>query len=145
MDRLEVLGAEAILGMRDAGEGAWRELLGLVRPLLDELTSAPLAAIALQLNTRATLVHQGTEPLRLDLSDLAMRANQRRDGLSEATWSAPPADYGEVVATPGWRLELPFEHGFEVRSSDRVTADVTFAAHDGNELLPVSLLRVLSP
>jgi hypothetical protein len=140
VDRFEVQGAEAILGMRDAGEGAWRELIGLVRPLLDELTSAPLAAIALHLDAGATLVHQGTEPLRLDLSDLAMRANQRREGLSEATWSAPRAvEYGEVVATPEWRLELPFEHGFEVRSGDRVTADVTFAAHDGKELIPVSL------
>ena len=44
-----------------------------------------------------------------------------------------------MVATPGWRLELPFEHGFKVRAGDRVTANVTFAAHDGKELVPVSL------
>ena len=89
VDRFEVSGAEALLGMRDPGEGAWQELIGLVRPLLDELTRTPLAAIALQLDGGAALVHLGTEPLRLDLSDLAVRANQRRESLSEASWSAP--------------------------------------------------------
>jgi hypothetical protein len=139
VDRFEVDGAEATLGMRDAGEGAWQELIALVRPLLDELTRAPRAAIALQLDGGATLVHQGTEPLRLDLSELAVHAHQRGESRSEGTWSAPRADHGEVVAQPGWRLELPFEHGFEVRSGDRITADVTFAAHDGEHLIPVSL------
>jgi hypothetical protein len=77
--------------------------------------------------------------LRLDLSDLAVHATQRRESVSEATWSAPPAEHGEIVAKPGWRLQLPFEHGFELRSGDRVTANVTFAADDGEHLIPVSL------
>jgi hypothetical protein len=44
-----------------------------------------------------------------------------------------------VVAEPGWKLELPFEHGFDVQPGDRVTADVTFAAHDADRVVPVGL------
>jgi hypothetical protein len=140
VDRFEVDGADATLGVRDAGDGAWQALAGLVRPLLGELTRTPVAAIALQVDRGATLVHQGTEPLRLDLSTLAVRADQWRDDQLEATWmSTPKATSGEVVAESGWRLDVPFEHGFDLRPGDRVTANVTFAAHDGAQLIPVSL------
>jgi hypothetical protein len=142
VDRFDVDGINATLGIHHHGEGAWKDLVAQVRPLLRELTASPLAAIALELaDGGAQLVHQGTEPLTLDLSTLTVRADHWRDGHSLARWTAPsPATaQGEVVAEPGWKLDLPFEHGFDVRPGDRVTADVTFAARDGDRLVPVGL------
>jgi len=139
VDTIDVDGVSAKLGIHHGGEGAWQELVALVRPLLRELTSSPLAAIALEVNGGAKLVHQGTEPITLDLASLTVRADHWRDGQSLGRWTAPAAAHGEVVAEPGWKLELPFEHGFDVQPGDRVTADVTFAAHDADRLVPVGL------
>ena len=141
VDRFDVDGVNATLGIHHPGEGTWQDLAALVRPLLRELTDSPLAAIALELNGGATLVHQGTQPLTLDLSSLAVRADQWRDGQSLARWTAPSpgSGKGEVIAKPGWKLNVPFEHGFDVQPGDRVTADVTFAARDGDRLIPVGL------
>jgi hypothetical protein len=140
VDRLEADGASAALGIHDPGEGAWKGLIEVLRPLLGELTASPRAAIALEVDGGARLVHQGTEPLTLDLSGLTVRATHWRDGDSQARWTAPQSTgQGEEVVRPGWRLALPFEHGFDVRRGDRVAAEVTFAAHDGEQLVPVSL------
>jgi hypothetical protein len=142
VDKFEVDGVNATLGIHHQGEGAWQDLAALVRPLLRELTASPLAAIALEVDGGAKLVHQGTEPLTLDLSTLTVRADHWRDSQSLARWTAPSPSattHGEVVAKPGWKLQLPFEHGFDVQPGDRVTADVTFTAHDGNRLIPVGL------
>jgi hypothetical protein len=139
VDVFDVDGASATLGIHDPGEGAWKDLAGLVRPLLGELTASPLAAIALEVDNGATLVHVGTEPLTVDLSTRAIQAVHWRDGQSEARWTASETGPGEVVASPGWRLALPVEHGFKLRAGDRLTVQVTFAAHDGERLIPVSL------
>jgi hypothetical protein len=142
VDTFDVDGVTAKLGIHNPGEGAWKDLAQLVRPLLRELTASPLAAIALEVDGGAKLVHQGTEPLTLDLSALAVRADHWRDGQSLTRWtpsSSPAAVQGEVAAQPGWNLELPFEHGFDMQPGDRVTVDVTFAAHDGERLIPVGL------
>jgi len=142
VDRFDVDGVNATLGIHHPGEDAWKDLAALVRPLLRELTSSPLAAIALEIvDGGPKLVHQGTEPLTLDLSTLTVRADHRRAGQSLARWTAPsPATaQGEVVAKPGWKLDLPLEHGFDLKPGDRVTADVTFVAHNGDRLIPVGL------
>ena len=141
VDRLEVDGSTATLGIHEGGEGPWKVLVDLVRPLLGELTYAARAAIAVdvEVDGGATLVHRGTDRLRLDLSRLAVRAFHWRDGQSEGAWTADAVDRGEVDAGPEWTLELPFDHGFDVKAGDRVTASVSFAAHDGERFIPVGL------
>jgi len=139
VDRFGADGAGATLGIHDRGEGAWEVLAGLVRPLLKKLTASPVAAIALQVDDGATLVHQGTEPLRLDLSRLAVRADHWRGSDSAGRWTSPETDEGDVVASPGWQLSLPFEHGLDLRASDRLSVHVSFAAYDRDQLIPVSL------
>lgn len=139
VDRFEVDGASATLGIHDPGEGAWEAFASLVRPLLGELTASPLAAIALDVTAGPALLHQGSEPLTLDLSHLTVRIVHWRDGQSEGRWTAPETDAGEVAAGQGWRLRLPFEHGFALEAGDRLTVQATFAAFDGERLVPVSL------
>jgi hypothetical protein len=130
LETIEVQGARAELG--GDTEGAWAPLVARLHRLLDELTAAPLAAIALEVDQggrRARLVHRGSDPLRLDLSGLASRAvlwgpnwwllQDWRSGTGEdgragaAGGAGAGAGAGAVEAGPSWSLELPFAHGFE--------------------------------
>ena len=138
-DRIEVDGVEATLGLHDQGDGAWKELLGRLRPLLGELTYSPRAAIKLEVGDDAVLVGQGPEALKIDLSRLSVRADHWRDGESLGSWEASDQDLGAVETGPGWQLRLPFEHGFDVGPGDRLIVRVGFAAYDGDELVPVGL------
>ena len=135
IETVEVQGARAELG-GDA-DGAWTPLVARLHRLLDELTTAPLAAIALEVDRggrRARLVHRGGERLRLDLSGLSSRAVLWGPNwwLLE-DWRSGAEDHGEaggarsgagpgaggtgaggtVEAGPSWSMELPFAHGFE--------------------------------
>jgi hypothetical protein len=143
VDRLQVNGASATLGIHDNGDGAWAALIRLVRQLLVELTGAPDAAIALEGDADggdAALVHQGSNPLRVDLSNLSVRAVHWRGSDSLDTWTTDvPSSTEEVVAESGWRLALPLDPGFDARSGDRVVVRATFAAHDGEHMVPVSV------
>jgi len=140
VDWLAVDDATAVLGIHDAGDGAWAALADLMRPLLADLTRSPVAAIALELDGGARLAHRGTESIEIDLSDLVVRAVHWRDGQSEARWTAPRGAEGVVGAGPGWSLAVPLEHGFDLEAGDRVTVSATFAARDGDEMVPVGLL-----
>jgi hypothetical protein len=139
VDRFEVDGVTATLGIHDPGDGAWESFAAMVRPLLGELTASPLAAIALDVTDGPALLHQGSGPLTLDLSHLAVRIVHWCEGESQGRWTAPETDRGEVVAGPGWRLPLPSEHGFALEAGDRLTVQATFGAFDGDRLVPVSL------
>ncbi len=140
VDRLGVDGVTATLGMRDGGEGPWAELAALLRPLLKELTSSPLAAIALDAGSDgAALVHAGDETIGLDLRALNLEATLWRDGDSAAHWSAPDHDLGEQEAGPGWRFQLPFDHGFEVTTGDRIAVSVSFELRDGERVVGAKL------
>lgn len=139
VDQFEVDGARATLGIHDPGEGAWEAFAALVRPQLTKLTASPLAAIALDVSGNPALVHHGREPLTLDLSDLKVRIVHWRDGQSVGRWTGTETDKDDVAAGPGWRLPLPFEHGFILEAGDRLSVQTTFAAFDGDRLVPVSL------
>jgi hypothetical protein len=139
VDVIEVDGANGTLGLHDGGEGAWAVLAALARPLLGTLTAQPLAAVALDLEGGAALTHLGAAALRLDLSALAVRVDQWRDGEFQHRWTAAPGDLGVVEAGPGWRLALPFDHGFALGPADRLLVHASFAAHDGSRLVPVGL------
>jgi hypothetical protein len=140
VDHIAVDGAEATLGMRDPAEGAWAKLAALLRPLLDELTASPAAAIALELGAGARLVQRGTDTLGLDLSQLTVEAVHWREGSAEGEWSAPTVDGGQVSAGPGWTLDLPFAHGFDLRPGDRTAVAATFAILRDGRPVPVRLV-----
>lgn len=139
IDRIRVDDAEATLGMRHAAEGPWGELAGLLRPMLSTLTSSPLAAIALEVTDGARLVHCGEDELKVELSELVLEAVQRRGDDTVARWEAGPVGSGKVAAGPGWRKDLPFDHGFDLQDGDRVAVLVTFEVRVGNRWSPVSL------
>jgi hypothetical protein len=139
IDRLQVGAAEATLGMREPAEGAWATLAALLRPLLADLTSSPRAAIALEVDDGARLVHRGHEELKVDLSDLALEAVQWRGDDAEARWAAQPPSEGKEVLGPGWTKELPLDHGFELQDGDRLSVAVTFRVRSGKRWVPVSL------
>lgn len=139
IEQVEVDGARAEMGGGSQLQGAWAALVARLHRLLDELTDQPLAAVRLQVDQggrRASLVHRGTQPLRLDLSKLSARAvlwgpdwwllEDWRSGpiVAPADGGAAVAGGGDaarggapvaepVVAGPGWSLELPFAHGFQ--------------------------------
>jgi hypothetical protein len=141
VDRLQVNDMSATLGIHENGDGAWAALIQLVRQLLVELTGAPAAAIALEADgANAALVHRGSNPLRLDLSSLAVRAVHWRGSESQGVWTTQlPASTDEVVAESGWRLALSLDTGFESQPGDRVVVRATFAAYDGERMVPVSV------
>jgi hypothetical protein len=135
VDTLTADGVSATLGIFDPGEGVWKDLAALVRPLLHELTAFPVAAV----DGGARLEHIGTEALTVDLADLDVQATQWRASESVGRWKAKRKRYGEVVASSGWQFELPIEHRFKLRDGDRVAVEATFAARDNDLLVPVSL------
>ena len=139
VDRVRVGDVDATLGMRDKGEGGWATLLGVLRPLLRDLTGSAVAAIALEVGDGARLVHLGSEPAQLDLASLEVEAVQWRDDDSVGHWTATDADADELTAGPGWRRELPFDHGFQLDDGDRVAVQVRFSLRAGDRWVPVSL------
>ena len=141
VDRLQVNVASATLGIHDNGDGAWAALIQLVRQLLVDLTGVPAAAIALEADGGgAALVHRGSNPLRVDLSNLSVRAVHWRGSDALDTWTTDvPSLKEEVVAESGWRFALPMNPGFKSRPGDRVVVRATFAAHDGERMVLVSV------
>ena len=147
VEAIQVGGAKAVLGANDQPGGAWGPLVEHLRRLLAELTASPRAAVSVQVSDdgkKARLVHLGDEPLRLDLSTLSVRAVLWEDYDRLGDWSAPPRAAGDghlsdVRAGPGWSVDLPFSHGFEVRPGSAVVAYVNFVAYDGHEPVAVSL------
>jgi hypothetical protein len=145
IETFQVGGVRATMGAHDTPQGPWLDLVKPLRQLLGKLAAFPVAAIALEVSPNgrsARLVHRGAETLRIDLGDLGVRAVLWRDFVPEANWRASGeqiGDRGSVRATPGWSLELPFDHGFECAPGDKVVAYVTFAAFEGDAAVLVSL------
>ncbi len=141
---IEIDGAQASLGGTDEGEGAWGKLIAHLRTLQFELLRHPQAAIALELTQGgkgARLVHQGKEPLKIDLKDLSVRAVLWEGYTKRGDWRAtskPSASSDSAV--PGWSLDLPFGHDFQIGSGQTVKAYVTFAVYDGTARVPVSIV-----
>jgi len=142
-ETITVDSARASLGANDDPAGPWQPLVTHLRQLLGDLTAQPRAAIAVQVEpdgSSARLVHLGTEPIRLDLTALTVRAVLWRNYTTLGDWRAPNAGLpGEITAVPGWSLDLPFDHGFTVPEGTSVRVYVTFGAFNGTVLVPVSV------
>jgi hypothetical protein len=102
---LEATGPIPIAGSTD-------DLATAARQLLDRLTDFPLAAVAVSFVAPdvARLVHRGTNPVRLDLGVVAVRATAWRGYYEPAgDWSGVVEGPGEVEAGPGWTYDVPLE------------------------------------
>jgi hypothetical protein len=134
--------AKASLGIHEEPGGAWGALLERLRQLLADLTAHPQAALKLTADGQTScLTHVGDQPLQLDLSGLSVRAVLWTGHQNSGDWryDGPATWENEIVAEPGWSLELPFAHEHKTGASAEVVAYVTLAAYDGRRRVPISL------
>jgi hypothetical protein len=117
---LAVAGLTLTSGSNETAPRPWRTLQRAVRRLLqDEVIDHPSAALTLVADRRrARLEHAGEHEIDLDRAGLQISVVHV--GPDEAVvdrWSAGPAgsEPDRVTARPGWRLDLPFDHGFRLR------------------------------
>jgi hypothetical protein len=111
-DRLDINDVRAEVPAGAAVEGDWATAVDLARRLLHDLTAAPTAAVALDASDGLRVVHVGTEPIELDLSELVVRAARLEDGAAVEHWEQACSGPFSVTAAPGWDFALPFEHDF---------------------------------
>jgi hypothetical protein len=135
---LTATGPVSIAGIT-GGTGDWPSLAAASRRLLDRLTDFPRAAVAVSHPSPgvARLVHRGTDPVRVDLGTVAVRATAWRGYYEPAgDWSGVVEGPGEVEAQPGWTYDIPLaadEPGDDV--SVHLTVD--FAILSGPTRVPV--------
>jgi hypothetical protein len=130
-------GPVAIAGITD-GTGDWEGLAAAARRLLDRLTDFPRAAVAACLGAPgvARLVHRGTDPVRVDLGTVAVRATAWRGYYEPAgDWSGVVEGPGEVEARPGWTYDLAL--GLAAGDDAVVHLAVDFAILSGPTRVPV--------
>jgi len=143
VDRLWVVGGEATLGIHDQPEGPWGALALTLRALLHDLTASPVAALALEAADGPHLVHLGPQELPLDLTALTVEAVHWRAGDSLGQWKSDlhedVAGGSPVRAGTGWRLALPFSHGFALQPGDRVSTRVGVGVGDGDRWVRAAL------
>ncbi|HET9347442.1 MAG TPA: hypothetical protein VFO05_17240 [Candidatus Limnocylindrales bacterium] len=124
--------------------GPWAELGQALAGLLDTGLDEPIAAIELVIadgGRSARLVHRGTEAVAVDLSGLAVRAVLWQ-GYYELVgeWAAPvaPGADARTTASPGWSVDVPFEHGLELRPARTLHASALFGLGvDDGPIVPV--------
>jgi hypothetical protein len=150
LERIEVEGVEGMLGIYDLPAGDWGNMVTQLREFLRTLTRFPRAALELETSLdgqHARLVQRGPEPLHLDFSSLTLRAVLRQGYHVRGEWTmaSNAVQRATVEAESGWVLDLPFEHGFDVASGQRVVAHTNLGAYDGNQLTEVSLESISPP
>ena len=145
VDSIEIGSVQARLGQHDQPQGAWGQLAAALRDALGTLTSQAQAAISLEVSPdgrRASLRHLGTQPLRLDLSKLQVRAVLWQGYAKLGDWRPTGTAVeltGRLEAAPGWTLNLPFNHGFDPQPGQAVAAYVVLTLFDGQQPIPTSL------
>ena len=129
---VEAGGAVARYGDGAPPPGPWAELGNALADLLDRRLGDPVAAIELVLGEEARsarLEHRGLAAVAVDLSGLAVRAVLWQ-GYYEllAEWAAPvtPGADARTTAGPGWAVEVPFEHGFDLGPGRTLHASALF-------------------
>lgn len=141
---LDATGPVAIAGLRD-GPGEWPRLATAARRLLDRLTDFPRAAVSVThaAGDVARLVHRGTDPVRLDLGVIAVRATAWRGHYEPAgDWSGVVEGPGEVEAGPGWAYDIPL--GLHPEGAV-LHLTVDFAILSGTTRIPVRAKHTPAP
>jgi hypothetical protein len=139
---LTATGPVAIAGITD-GSGDWPSLATASRRLLDRLTDFPRAAVTVcyAAPSVARLVHRGTDPVRVGLGAVAVRATAWRGYYEPAgDWSGVVAGPAEVEARPGWTYDIavgPEADGLGVDDDVIVHLAADFAILSGSARVPV--------
>lgn len=140
---IEFDGVHASLGRNQQAPGAWGPVIDRLRRLLGDLTRDPRAAIALEVTrdgVAGRLVHRGNQPVRVDLDALAVRAVLWDDLTKLGDWRSPTsARFGRLTVSPGWSLNLPLDHHFDVSGGRTVDVFASFLLYDGRDAIPVWL------
>ena len=145
IDSIQIGNLDARLGRHDQPVGPWGQLVEVLRSALGTLADQAMAALYLDVSAdgkKAQLRQQGAQSLRIDLSQLQVRAVLWRGRAKEGDWrlTQKPGDLlGQTEAAPGWVFELPFDHGFEVKAGQVVAAYVVLTLFDDQLPVPVSL------
>ena len=144
-ETIETREARADVGIHDKPTNAWGPLIARLRQLLLDLTHYPKAALALSISAdgqRVQLVHQGNQPLRLDLSAVTLKAAlwKPAESITVAEWTGQPQNLGGMVnAGSGWSLDVPFKPDFSKSAGTAVKVSATLTAFDGDSARPVAL------
>ena len=138
-ETVEIGQIRADLTVHDEPKNAWGPLVGRLRGFLLDLVRFPKAALMLTVSAdgqQLQLVRQGAQSLRVDLSQVALKAAlwKPAESVTLNEWSAEPVDLGGVVTTqPGWVLAIPLKAGFTVVSGTAVQASATLQLFDDSE------------
>jgi hypothetical protein len=122
--------------------GVWDSLFARLESILAARAAQPVAAIRLRIvddGGTAMLEHLGSDPLRLDLSNLTVRADLLDEGEVVDDTEAEVPELAEVEAGPGWSLGVPLEHNWDPGETESITAFAQFAVYRGNERVEISL------
>ena len=137
---------QASLGHTDQPDGAWGTLISHLRQLMDQLTNAPQAALALEVDGQgrsARIIHRGPDAVKGDLHSVMIRA-VLWGGYYEmmGNWHTTQAGASSpLMMTPGWSLDLVFDHGFTLEKGQVIHTYVRFDLYDGAGIVPVSLVH----
>jgi hypothetical protein len=143
---VEVDGVHLQGDLDDAPE-PWAALVERLRDLVDRLVDAPEAAIAIEVDDdgrRARLVHRGTVPVEVDLSEARIAVNAWQGYYEPAgRWERGPIDLGAPsTAEPGWQADLPFDHDLPVGDDFSLQVEADFAIRDDDGWRHVGAVRV---
>lgn len=145
IDTIQLAAVQARMGRHEQPAGPWGQMVEILRGALGSLASQPWSALALEVSpdgASAHLRHLGSKALRLDLSKLQVRAVLWQQYRKEGDWrmSQKPDNLpGQLEVEPGWSVELPFKHGFDLSPGQVVAAYVTLSLFDGKLPVMVSL------
>jgi hypothetical protein len=111
------------------------ELRIVLGEALDQLVDQPVAAIRLVVapdGASATLTHEGTEPVEVDLEGATVTAVLSSSAWeAKGDWRSGPLSLGRATAGSGWSAALPFEGGLAPAEGDHLVVEVTGRIVDG--------------
>jgi hypothetical protein len=148
---VQASGRTASMGHHEEAPEPWRALVGHLRRLVNDLTSQPEAAVEFEVEPDASKVRLrqvGTEALRVDLSGLKLEGYLLdRDGVSHGHWlsSAATAPSGPATAEPGWIVEIPLDHQFDLSGGRRAQIWVAFDIFNNGGPRRARMIRATPP
>lgn len=132
-ETLVVLGRTLECGSNETPPKPWRSVLTRVRRILtEEVIDHPAAAIRLVATAGAAgLEHAGSLPIEVDLGSAEVRVTLKDDDdVVHDRWTARVNGRIET-AKPGWRVDLPFDHGLAVKGDRWLQVRVMVAIREG--------------
>lgn len=140
-------GTVVLLGQGVEPPGALGRLVVELRAQMEKLIAQPVAAVGLEVDddgTGARLVHRGSDPIRVDISELRVSVYAWKGYYEPAgRWQRGPIALDAATeAGPGWSVDLPFDHDLPSGPDRSLQVAVDFRLMDGESWRSVSATRV---